>query len=295
MGEKDISEKILMDYNDVFADIMNGFLFNGEQVIKPDQLVDMQTHSQFKADGQSLHEEERDVAKLWKNKNIEIAIFGIENQTRIDKKMPLRVISYDGAAYKKQLLNSKKVIPVITIILYFGESRWNAPKKLIDLFEGEIPEDLTEFINDYKINVFEVAWLTDEEINRFTSDFRIVANFFANKRRDKNYIPKDTQEIRHVDEILKLLSVVSGERRYEAIPTDKEEVHNMCEVYDRVFNNGVAQGIAQGITQGIEQGVSQGQNKLITAITAIRKGLTDEEILASGIDQHTLDLAKTVR
>ena len=27
MGEKDITEKILADYNDVFADIMNGLLF----------------------------------------------------------------------------------------------------------------------------------------------------------------------------------------------------------------------------------------------------------------------------
>ena len=31
MGEKDITEKILADYNDVFADIMNGLLFAGEQ------------------------------------------------------------------------------------------------------------------------------------------------------------------------------------------------------------------------------------------------------------------------
>ena len=29
MGEKDITEKILEDYNDVFADIINGLLFQG--------------------------------------------------------------------------------------------------------------------------------------------------------------------------------------------------------------------------------------------------------------------------
>ena len=28
MGEKDITEKILEDYNDVFADIINGLVFN---------------------------------------------------------------------------------------------------------------------------------------------------------------------------------------------------------------------------------------------------------------------------
>jgi len=33
MGQKDITEKVLEDYNDVFADIINGLLFGGEQEI----------------------------------------------------------------------------------------------------------------------------------------------------------------------------------------------------------------------------------------------------------------------
>lgn len=33
MGEKDIIEKKLEAYNDVFADIVNALLFNGERVI----------------------------------------------------------------------------------------------------------------------------------------------------------------------------------------------------------------------------------------------------------------------
>ena len=34
MGEKDITEKILEDHNDVFADIINGLVFAGEQKIQ---------------------------------------------------------------------------------------------------------------------------------------------------------------------------------------------------------------------------------------------------------------------
>ena len=40
MGEKDITEKTLASYNDVFADIVNGLLFNGRPVIDPDDLSD---------------------------------------------------------------------------------------------------------------------------------------------------------------------------------------------------------------------------------------------------------------
>lgn len=35
MGQKDITEKLLEDYNDVFADIINGLIFKGEQKRDP--------------------------------------------------------------------------------------------------------------------------------------------------------------------------------------------------------------------------------------------------------------------
>lgn len=49
----------------------------------------------------------------------------------------------------------------------------------------KIPDGMEKYINDYKIQIFEVAWLTEKEIERFQSDFRIVANFFAQKRKNK--------------------------------------------------------------------------------------------------------------
>ena len=42
MGQKDITEKLLEDYNDVFADIINGLIFKGEQRILPENLWKMQ-------------------------------------------------------------------------------------------------------------------------------------------------------------------------------------------------------------------------------------------------------------
>ena len=46
MGQKDTTEKLLMDYNDVFADIVNGLLCKGEQVVQPCDLVMSQPISQ---------------------------------------------------------------------------------------------------------------------------------------------------------------------------------------------------------------------------------------------------------
>mgnify|MGYP000865721090 CR=1 FL=1 len=251
MGEKDITEKILADYNDVFADIMNGLLFAGEQRILPEALENTSIHSQYKAEDEKVHELERDVAKYWKEKEVELAICGIENQSVVEKNMPFRVIGYDGTAYRSQLLEErKKILPVVTIVLYFGTDRhWNSKKNIKSLME--IPEGLDKFVNDYSMQVFEIAWLTEEEIERFQSDFRIVANFFVNKRKNKNYIPDDPTEIQHVDEVLKLLQVMTGDARYKRIFGKKKEgVHSMCDVAERLEKMGWEKGQMEGKMEG---------------------------------------------
>ena len=80
MGEKDIAEKHLEALNDVFADIVNVLLFNGNRLMKENELEADTKDSQFKVDGQ-LHEQERDVSKLWKNGEVRISIIGFETQT----------------------------------------------------------------------------------------------------------------------------------------------------------------------------------------------------------------------
>ena len=102
MGQKDITEKVLEDYNDVFADIINGLLFGGEQEIKPEDLENTTVHAQYKAEDDKVHELERDIAKYWKEEKVELAICGIENQSTVEKNMPFRIIGYDGSAYRNQ-------------------------------------------------------------------------------------------------------------------------------------------------------------------------------------------------
>ena len=49
MAEKDITEKMLEAYNDVFADIVNVLLFDGKREVGEDELADAVTRSAFKA------------------------------------------------------------------------------------------------------------------------------------------------------------------------------------------------------------------------------------------------------
>jgi hypothetical protein len=130
-------------------------------------------------------------------------------------------------------------------VLYFGtEHPWDAPKKLSDCFE--IPEELEPYFSDYQINVFDIAFLPDETIEQFESDFRIVADYFSQIRKNKDYIPS-TEQIDHVDAVLKLMSVMTGDDRFtEAQQVEEREVHNMCEVMDRIEQRGISQGRMEG-------------------------------------------------
>ena len=102
MSQKDITEKMLFTYNDVFADVVNALLFKGEQVIAEEELVDQAPRAAYKTDG-VIRDIERDVAKRWLKNNIRIACIGIENQTEPDQDMAIRVFSYDSAEYRAQL------------------------------------------------------------------------------------------------------------------------------------------------------------------------------------------------
>ena len=248
MKDKDIAEKILEDYPDVFADIVNGFLFNGNEVVKPEELEDMQLRSAYRAE-LKLHDMERDVAKRWKKNGIRIACVGFENQTAPDSRMVLRVLGYDGAEYRAQCLKenlNNAPYPVITIVLYFGyEQRWTAAKSLYEAVS--VPDELKPFVTDTKINVFEVAWLTDNQVAKFKSDFRIVADYFVQKRKTGTYRgSRDT--MRHVYEVLQLLSVMEHVDYLDRAVVEKRVKggeRDMSSIFDQYIKEGEARKEAE--------------------------------------------------
>ena len=259
MGQKDITQKNFEAYNDVFSDIVNGTLFDGREVIKPEALVDAVAKSQYKADDNVIHEQERDVAKYWTDKNcyIRLALLGVENKLAIDMDMPLRVIGYDGSSYRDEM-NQDEIVtdeetgkkhkirhkryPVVTIVLYFGKVPWKKPLSLYDVLE--ISDDLKPFVNDYKINLIDVPRLTGEQVEKFTSDFQIIADYFVQLSKNKDYVPKD-KIIRHTDSFLKLMSVLTQDNKYVEMGRKifhEMEGFNMCKVLDKAEARGEARG-----------------------------------------------------
>ena len=69
-----------------------------------------------------------------------------------------------------------------------------------------------------------------------------------------------------MDEILKFLSVMTGDSRYEEILSDKEGVSNMCDVAQRLEDRGIEKGMKVGLQKGIKEGISLGGNQMIYSL-----------------------------
>ena len=254
MQEKDITQKMLERHNDVFSDIVNVLLFGGKKVVVEESLFDSVTDSVLKID-KRVRIQDRDVAKYWKDSQINIALFGIENNTNPDKFMPLRVMGYDGLEYTRQVrkeYDGENKYPVITLVLYLGfEQKWLYPKNLLGIID--VDEKLKPYVNDYKINLFEIAYLDREIIDSFKSDFWILADYLYQMRVNRNYVA-DKKSIAHVEELLMLMSAMTGDKRFEEIidEANTKEVVNMCEVLDIVEARGIEKGIEKGREEGAD-------------------------------------------
>lgn len=249
MSEKDKAEKVLEDYNDVFADIYNTLLFE-ELFLEEDKLEYGSIESIYKAEQGELHEQRRDVLKTYRDAvGLVICSLGMENQSMIDQYMPVRVMGYDYAAYRNLLKNEKTLTPVITIVLNFSDKRWDGPKSLHELLN--LTEEMKDYVQDYKIVVYDIAFLEDEVIENFRSDFKVIAKFFKKKRLGLlSEVMEDNEvALKHVEATLDLLKVFTNDNRYAEVYTNelKERVEKgegitMCNVLDYYEQRGIEQG-----------------------------------------------------
>ena len=99
-------------------------------------------------------------------------------------------------------------------------------------------------------NLYEIAFLTPEKVKLFRSDFRYVADYLVQKRMTNDYKPS-AELLQHVDETLKLMSVLTDDRRFEEVIEELpgKGGTSMCTVLDKVENKGREEGKLEGMIQ----------------------------------------------
>ena len=96
MGKADICESDYLENPEVFADLVNGVLYQGKQVVKPQELREQDGELRSIL-GSNVKKMIRDKVRLWKG--TAIAVLTVENLTRVDYHMVFRAMLSECFAY----------------------------------------------------------------------------------------------------------------------------------------------------------------------------------------------------
>ena len=140
--------------------------------------------------------------------------------------------------------------PVITLVLYLGPERWNAPKSLYELFPP-LNERIKPFINNYNVYILEPAVLNDAEFEKFRTDLGKILEFI----KCSNDEVKMSRLL--ASGKMKDLSREGGFFLKEVTHTNfdiregKEVGKEMCKAWDEAKRKAHAAGVAEGHAAGV--------------------------------------------
>ncbi len=294
-------DTVLKNYwndNGQFADFFNAVLFDGEQVISPDELEDADTEESSVLEHREYAESiraSRDNIKIHKRSTtygVELVMLGIESQEHIHYAMPMRVMGYDYGTYKKQYdRNAKKYhtkdgmtddeylsrmkqtdrfTPVITVVVYYGDHPWDGATTLHGMLD--IPDKMKPFVNDYKMLLVEARQndLIFHNITNiaFFDMLKVVLDKSITKNEAKEKVIKYALE-HNVDKTVVMTVAGATNRKIDYIALSKKGDVTMCTLFDEIEKEGMIKGKAEGIIEtGIDLGLAKDdilqrlQNKL---------------------------------
>ena len=281
LGTKDSKAKEYLSDNTRFSEICNYVLFDGEKVIKPENLKECDTTEVLSVFGidkkQIVKQKWRDVLKSVSVKHtgqMYVILIGAEAQTDIHYAMPVKTMIYDALNYGEQVNEAKKrhrknkdyrssdeflsgftlddkLTPVITITLYLGTTQWDGPRSLAEMMP-QMDERILPFINDYRINLLNPLEITD--FSKFETGLRPLFELLKNASDEEKLnelITKDDTFTRvDVETVAAINLFVGTDIKYD----EKEEVVNMCKAWDDHKKRGIQEGMQRGMQQGMQQG-----------------------------------------
>ncbi len=208
--KKDVKSKEFLQKPENFADAFNYYLFNGEQVIKESDLIDRDAEELIFIGKSKSGEAYRRLRDLLRSCTIKsdgkttYLLLGIENQSELHYAMPVKNLLYDALDYAGQVkraadqhnknadsltsaefltgfTSEDRLTPVITLVIYWGDNEWNAPKSLSEMY-SDFDDRLRDYVSDYRINL--ITPYDIEDFNKFHSELGEVLEIIKRQREE---------------------------------------------------------------------------------------------------------------
>lgn len=210
-------------------------------------------------------------------------ILGIENQSDVHYAMVIKNALYDFMNYTAQIAEAEKkhrrekdsmtaaeflsgftkedkLTPVITLTIYYGADKWDAPRTLYEMLSTD-DETILKYIDNVHLNLLVPEEIEDFE--QFKSDMKYVLEFIKNSRENekmKNLLQK--QEYKNIPiEVAKMISCMTGTKIKINL---KEGLVDMCKAWEEQRQEGIQAGIQEGIQEEkinlIQKKLEKGKN-----------------------------------
>lgn len=276
-------DTVLKNYwndNEQFADLFNAVLFEGRQVIKPDELENEDTEESSVLEHRDYAESiraSRDNIKIHKKSfihGVQFVLLGLEHQERIHYAMPMRVMGYDYSSYKKQydsnarkyktadgmdddeylskMKRTDKFMPVVTIIVYYGEKPYDGATTLQGMLS--ISDEMKNLVNDYKIRLVEAREnkLTLHNMNNrdlFNLLQIVLDNTIPKKEAREKAIQYSREHKIDKSVIMTVAGAANMKLDYNALV--EKGVGDMCTLFEEIAKENEIKGKAEGEAKGI--------------------------------------------
>ena len=301
-------------------------IYDGEQVIKPEQLTDMDTtqyvipyHEDEKGKPEAA-QKYRDTLKTLAVKTDDrytYLVLGIENQSHVHYAMPVRNMLYDAMQLEKQVRDlasqhrkegkngtseeylsgmkkEDRLSPVITLVINFGGKKWDAPLSLREMY-GEQPEKVLPFIQDYRVFMIDPMEMSDNDLQKLNSSLREVLAYIK-YQRDKARMEKLLNEDSKFSCLETNAALVINAMTNAGIAIDpNKEAVNMCEAIRQMVDEGIMLGEKRGEERGEKRG--EMQKTLAIARRMLEKKYPIEQVvdLTMLTKQEVEELSKTIK
>ena len=310
MGMADTVTKEYIRSNEVFADAFNYLIYDGEQVVKPALLQELDTTEiaipfalgENENQTEDVVQKYRDVLKsavIMQDSRASYILLGVENQTEIHYAMPVRNIIYDALQYGKQVSEVAKrhkskgdrkghnkgeylsgfykedrIRPVITLVVHFGADEWDGPLSLYEMMDLE-DKKLLEFVQDYRIFLIDPYKLANNDLEKFSTSLGDVLGYIKYSK-DKKALSKflnDNQVMIMDNDAARVIRDVTNTPIF--VPDGKGEI-DMCKAVRDMIDESKQEGKAEGKAEGMAVGELNKAKKM--ALKMYKKGDSIEEI-----------------
>lgn len=151
-----------------------------------------------------------------------------ETETRTEEPDKIRKEEMPtGGEFLSGFWKTDRIVPIITLVIYFGSERWNAPLSLKEMYSS-VDSVILAHAPDYHVNLIAPKEMSDGKIDEFRSNLREVMlyiKYSKDKEKLDEIIERDSKFQSVERQAAEVINVVTGSRlKY---PEGKGAV-NMC-------------------------------------------------------------------